>query len=187
MALASQRMIMNGKRIDFALRRMAQEIIENNSGVENLALVGIADGGIPITNRIRQYLIGQSKNSIDMGMIDITLYRDDLTINDQPELKETKIDFDIAGMTIVLVDDVLFTGRTVRAAITALLEYGRPSRIQLAVLMDRGRRELPIQADFVGLKMDTKKEQQVDVRVLDQADLKKDKVLLITFSEKEED
>ena len=187
MASEHKRTIMNEERIDFALRRMAQQIIESNSGVDNIALVGIADGGIPITDRLHKYLSGNSKNGIKVGMIDITLYRDDLTINDQPELKETKIDFDIDGMNIVLVDDVLFTGRTARAAISALLEYGRPDRIQLAVLVDRGHREIPIQADFVGRNLDTEKDQRVNVWVSEKPNNKKDKVVLITDINNQED
>ena len=171
---------MDEKSIDLALRRMSQEIIEANRGFNNLALVGIADGGVPVTYRLQNLLNSNSKNEVPVGMIDITLYRDDLTINDQPELKDTKIEFDIDGKNVVLVDDVLFTGRTVRAAITALLDYGRPGRIQLAVLVDRSHRELPIQADFVGKVVNSEKSEKIAVAVDENKAMKKDKVVLIT-------
>lgn len=180
MAKEHKRKIMDEKTIDLALRRMSQEIIEANRGLSNLALVGIADGGVPITYRLKRLLKKNSKSEIPVGMIDITLYRDDLTINDQPELKDTKIDFNIDGKNVVLVDDVLFTGRTVRAAITALLDYGRPGRIQLAVLIDRSHRELPIQADFVGKFIDSEKSEKIIVTVDQQKAGKKDKIVLIT-------
>lgn len=187
MAKEHKRRIMDSQGIELSLRRMAQQILEANKGAANLALVGIADGGVPVTHRLSALLCEHAKCDVPVGFIDITLYRDDLTINDQPELKSTKIDFDIDGMRIILVDDVVFTGRTVRAAITALMDYGRPGLIQLAALVDRGHRELPIQPDFVGRHMDTDKDQKVTVGVSDEAGDKKDKVVLITPINNEEE
>lgn len=182
-----KRKVMDAQAIDFALHRMAREIIEVTKGLSNLALIGIADGGIGITRRLFKILSDGAQKPIPMGMIDITLYRDDLTINDQPELKDTQIDFDMDGLEIVLVDDVLFTGRTVRAAITALLDYGRPGKIKLAVLVERiGHRELPIQADFVGRHIDTDKEEKVLVKVTAEGMEKNDKVVIQTeYSDKD--
>ena len=180
MGRVHKRIVMNSERIDLALRRMAQQIIEVNPGLKNVALIGIADGGVPVTNRLRALLKQIGGLEVPLGMIDITLYRDDLHINDQPELKSTQIDFDIDGLTIILVDDVLFTGRTVRAAISSLFDYGRPGRIQLAILIDRQHRELPIRADFIGKYLDTDRDQKVLVNVADELDSNADKVVLIT-------
>ena len=181
-----KRRVMNGKQMELVFHRMVQQIIETNQGLDNVALIGIAEGGVPVTHRIRNLLIDVQKADLPLGMIDITLHRDDLSSYDQPLLKSTQIDFDIDGMNIVLIDDVLFTGRTVRAAIAALLDYGRPGNIQLAVLIDRGHRELPIQADFVGRKLDTETDEQVIVIVSEKPDAKKDEVVVISPIENEE-
>jgi pyrimidine operon attenuation protein / uracil phosphoribosyltransferase len=184
MAREHERQVMDSERIALALSRMAHQIIESNKGLSNVVLIGIADGGIPITNRLKSLLESTGKKEIPTGLLDITLYRDDLTINDQPELKNTEIGFDLDGKSVVLVDDVLFTGRTVRAAITALVDFGRPVRIQLAVLVDRGHRELPIAADFVGKILDTEKNEKVLVEVSEVGG-KKDKVVTSTPLQKQ--
>ena len=180
MAKVHKRKVMDGEGIELALRRMAQEVIEANKGLANVALIGIADGGIPVCDRLHDILAKSAKNDIPTGMIDITLYRDDLTINDQPQLKSSRLEFNIDDKNVVLVDDVIFTGRSVRAAITALMDYGRPRRIQLAVLVDRGHRELPIQADFIGRHIDTSIDEKVVVAVGGEANSKQDKVITVT-------
>lgn len=147
-----------------ALRRMAHEIIESNKGAQDLCLIGIKTRGVPIARRIEHEINSFENAEIPVGEMDITLYRDDIFINEQiPEAKTTDISFDINGKKVVIVDDVLYTGRTVRAAINALMEIGRPKRIQLAVLIDRGHREMPFRADFVGKNVPTAKEETVSV------------------------
>ena len=149
---------------------MAHEILEANDEVEELLLVGIHAGGVPLASRIAD-LIEQSEGvRPHVGEMDITLYRDDLyTGLERPVLGETRIPVGLKGRTVVLVDDVLFTGRTVRAALDELMDYGRPDRIQLAVLVERGHRELPIEANFVGRRMDTEKKDRVQVSVGEKA------------------
>ena len=157
---------MTPQSIQRCLTRMAHEILEANDEVEELLLVGIHAGGVPLASRIAD-LIEQSEGvRPHVGEMDITLYRDDLyTGLERPVLGETRIPVALKGRTVVLVDDVLFTGRTVRAALDELMDYGRPERIQLAVLVERGHRELPIEANFVGRKMDTEKKDRVQVSV----------------------
>ena len=143
---------------------MAHEIIEQNRGLAKICLVGIRSRGVPLAQRLSEYLRLIEGQDIPVGMLDITLYRDDLsTIAHQPVIKGSQLDFDIEDAVIVLVDDVLFTGRTVRAAIDALMDFGRPRQIQLAVLIDRGHRELPIKADYVGKNVPTSKEEIIKV------------------------
>ncbi|ARI77552.1 bifunctional pyr operon transcriptional regulator/uracil phosphoribosyltransferase PyrR [Halobacillus mangrovi] len=158
-----------------ALTRISHEIIEKNKGVEDLVLVGIKTRGVPIAQRLKEKI--QEIESVDIpgGELDITLYRDDLTPKQdqaEPEIKETNIQTDIDGKKVILVDDVLYTGRTVRAAMDALIDHGRPAQIQLAVLVDRGHRELPIRADFVGKNVPTSHDEVVTVTLseTDQAD-----------------
>lgn len=156
--------IMDKKSIDRTIKRMAHEIIEQNKGLENLYLVGIRSRGVPIARRIKTYLQEIENKDIPVGILDITLYRDDLsTISHQPVIKSSKIDFELEQSNIILCDDVLFTGRTVRAAIDALLDFGRPAKIQLCVLIDRGHRELPIKANYVGKNVPTSKEEIIKV------------------------
>ena len=143
--------IMDKDQMERSLQRMAHEIIEQNRGLEKIRLVGIRSRGVPLAERLSSYLKLISNQEVPVGILDITLYRDDLsTISHQPVIKGSAIDFDIEDAVVVLVDDVLYTGRTVRAAIDALMDFGRPKQIQLAVLIDRGHRELPIKADYVG-------------------------------------
>ena len=162
----NQSKIMDKEAVGRALFRIAHEILEKNKGTENLCLVGIRTRGVVLAERLKE-CIRQIENQVVLaGILDITLYRDDLTLIDtQPVVHETLIDFDITGKIIVLVDDVLFTGRTIRAALDALIDFGRPANIQLAVLVDRGHRELPIRADYVGKNIPTSLNQNVKVKL----------------------
>lgn len=156
--------IMDKAQMERSVHRMAHEIIEQNRGLAKICLVGIRSRGVPLAQRLSEYLRLIESQDIPVGMLDITLYRDDLsTIAHQPVIKGSQLDFDIEDAVIVLVDDVLFTGRTVRAAIDALMDFGRPRQIQLAVLIDRGHRELPIKADYVGKNVPTSKEEIIKV------------------------
>ena len=156
--------IMDKAQIERSIRRMAHEIIEQNRCVEKIRLVGIRSRGVPLANRLSEYLRLIEGQEIPVGILDITLYRDDLsTISYQPVIKGSELGFDIEDAVIVLVDDVLYTGRTVRAAIDALMDFGRPKQIQLAVLIDRGHRELPIKADYVGKNVPTSQEEIIKV------------------------
>lgn len=147
-----------------ALMRISHEIIERNKGTENLALIGIITRGLPMAEQIGKNIENIDGNKVDIGWIDITLYRDDLSeLGYTPTVSNTKIDFDVTGKNVVLCDDVLYTGRTCRAAIEAVLKLGRPKSIQLAVLIDRGHRELPIRADFVGKNIPTSHNEVVAV------------------------
>ncbi len=158
--------VMGPEDVSRALRRMAGEIAERSRGTADLALVGIRRGGVPLAARLAALLQGMEGREVPVGAVDITLYRDDAgSALPSPRIGRSEVAFDVTTHTILLVDDVLFTGRTIRAAIDALLDYGRPPAIQLAVLVDRGHRELPIQADFVGLHLPTQRTEQVDVRL----------------------
>ncbi|WP_368294040.1 bifunctional pyr operon transcriptional regulator/uracil phosphoribosyltransferase PyrR [Dehalobacter sp. TBBPA1] len=156
--------IMDADGIRRAISRISHEILEKNQGTKDLALIGIRTRGVPLAERIKERIAEFEGVSIPLGLLDITLYRDDLsTIDIQPVLHETKVPFSLDGKIVILVDDVLFTGRTVRAALDALLDLGRPSKIQLAVLVDRGHRELPIRADYVGKNVPTSSREIVSV------------------------
>ena len=161
---------MSGKLLDAAdvgraLTRIAHEILERNKGAERLVLVGIANRGDDLARRLAAEIERIEGVAVPVGVLDITFYRDDIGLKaEAPEVHETRIDDDVTGRTVVLVDDVLFTGRTVRSAMDALMDFGRPRAIQLAVLVDRGHRELPIRADFVGKNVPTARAD--DVRVL---------------------
>ena len=158
--------LMDEAAVSRALKRIAHEIIERNGGCDNVCLVGIRRRGEPLAEMIAGMIEGIEGVKVPVGVLDITLYRDDLTrISDQPMLNATCVPFQITGKKIVLVDDVLYTGRTARAAIDALFEKGRPSLIQLAVLVDRGHRELPIRADFVGKNVPTSHSELIAVRI----------------------
>ena len=155
--------ILDAKEMERAISRMAHEIVERNKGVENLALIGIRTGGVPLAQRLRERIGAIEGRTVPVGILDITLYRDDWTrLTSRPVVQRTEIEFPIDDLDVVLVDDVLYTGRTVRAAMDALLDIGRPATIQLAVLVDRGRRQLPIQADYCGLSMKTGADEHVD-------------------------
>lgn len=167
---AEGRVLMNGTMMDAdevrrALTRIAHEITERDKGTGELALVGIANRGDDLARRLAHEIHQIDGVDVPVGALDITFYRDDIGLSTEaPEVHETRIGFDISGRTVVLVDDVLFTGRTIRAAMDALMDFGRPERIQLAVLVDRGHRELPIRADYVGKNVPTHRLD--DVRVL---------------------
>lgn len=157
---------LTARDIQRALTRVAHEILERNKGAENLALVGIRTRGVPLAQRLIDQIQNIEGVDVPLGMLDITLYRDDVGTGKQnPVLKKTEIPFSISEKTIVLVDDVLFTGRTIRAAIDALMDFGRPAGVQLAVLIDRGHRELPIRADFVGKNLPTSLDMRVRVQL----------------------
>ncbi|HZI95420.1 MAG TPA: bifunctional pyr operon transcriptional regulator/uracil phosphoribosyltransferase PyrR [Patescibacteria group bacterium] len=156
--------VMDEATMDRTLTRMAHEILEKHKGIEKVALVGIRSRGVPLAQRLGAKVRAIEGREIPVGVLDINLYRDDLTaIADHPVLRKTEIPFKIEGMKIVLVDDVLFTGRTIRAALDALIDLGRPRLIQLAVLVDRGHRELPIRADYVGKNVPTSLGQEIRV------------------------
>jgi pyrimidine operon attenuation protein / uracil phosphoribosyltransferase len=159
-------LIMDNIALDRALKRIAHEIIEKNKGAGNVALIGIHKRGVPLARRIAKYIKEFEGQSVDIGTLDITFYRDDLSLlSDHPVIKGTDIAFDINKKTIVLCDDVLYTGRTVRAALDALMDMGRPNIIQLAVIVDRGHRELPIRADYIGKNIPTSKNESIGVHV----------------------
>ena len=158
------RAVMEAQEIMRALSRVAHEIIEKNRGVQDLALVGIRTGGVHLAKRLAVRLKEIEGQDVPVGELDITLYRDDLNSRKgQPTLRKTEIPFDITDLKIILVDDVLFTGRTIRAAMDGLIDLGRPSEIQLAVLVDRGHRQLPIKATYVGKNLPTALNEQVEV------------------------
>lgn len=150
------------------LKRIAHQIIEKNRGTKDLCLIGIKSRGVPLAQRLAQNIFEIDSNKVEVGELDITHYRDDrVKANDTPVLTDTKVDFDITGKTVVLVDDVIFTGRTARAALDAVLDLGRASRIQLCVLIDRGHSELPIKANFVGKNIPTSLDEAVAVRLFE--------------------
>ena len=158
--------ILDAAGIQRTLGRLALEIAERLQGCEGVVLIGIHRRGVPLARRVADKLKQVEKVQVPVGTLDINLYRDDFSsAGAAPVLRGTQVDFDIEGRRVVLVDDVLFTGRTIRAALDALVDLGRPSRVQLAVLVDRGHRELPIQADYVGLSLNTRREDHVELRL----------------------
>lgn len=154
--------LLDAKEIDRTLVRMSHEIVERSKGVEDLCLVGIQKGGIYLAHRLARKIEQFEGLSVPVGSLDITFYRDDIAIR-QPQVSRTEIGFDINGKKVVLVDDVFFTGRSIRAALDAIMDLGRPALIQMAVLIDRGHRELPIRADYVGKNVPTSLGEHVDV------------------------
>jgi pyrimidine operon attenuation protein/uracil phosphoribosyltransferase len=158
------RVVMDPGDIARALTRIAHEILERNKGVTNLALVGIRTGGVHLAHRLVKRIHSIEGVQVPIGELDITLYRDDLALRkNQPVLRKTSVPFDMADKVVVLVDDVLFTGRTIRAAMDGLMDLGRPGEIQLAVLVDRGHRQLPIKANYIGKNLPTSREEKVQV------------------------
>ncbi len=160
--------VMDAERMERTLVRIAHEIVERNRGIEELALVGIRTRGVPIARRIARAIGEINGHQLPTGALDITLYRDDLmrhAVGPQPLVRRTEIPFSIDDKRILLVDDVLYTGRTIRAALDALIDFGRPKAIQLVVLVDRGHRELPIKADYVGKNLPTSLSQSVQVHL----------------------
>lgn len=168
MKLKEKTKILDNESIERALKRMAHEIVENVKTMDNTVIVGIKNRGAYIAERIADKIKDVAGKRPPVGALDITLYRDDLTqASEQPVVHATEITFDIEGKRVVLVDDVLFTGRTIRCALDALIDFGRPKQIQLAVLVDRGHRELPIRADYVGKNVPTSEKEVVEVRLVE--------------------
>ena len=169
---SAAKILLDAPAVERTLSRMAHELIERHADLETLALVGIHTRGVPLARRLRDLVAEQAGTRVDLGSVDITFHRDDVLVRSggaplhpQPVVCGTELDFPLEGKTVVLVDDVLFTGRTIRAAIDALLEYGRPARVQLAVLVDRGHRELPIRPDYVGKNVPTSMSERVRVEL----------------------
>src|SRR6201996_3568066 len=178
------RVVLDGDAVGRTLSRIAHEVIERNDDLDSVALVGIHTRGVPLAQRLRRLVAERADVELDLGQLDITFHRDDVHVRAgqaprrrQPVVRDTKLDFELEGRTVILVDDVLYTGRTVRAAIDALLEYGRPARVQLAVLADRGHRELPIRPDYVGKNLPTARGQRVQVQLLEIDEV--DRVVLV--------
>ncbi|MFA5311638.1 MAG: bifunctional pyr operon transcriptional regulator/uracil phosphoribosyltransferase PyrR [Candidatus Omnitrophota bacterium] len=160
--------ILDQEAITRAITRIAHEILEKNKGTQELCLIGIRNRGVYLARRLGQFIKKIEGADVLTGALDITLYRDDLALaSGQPLVRKTEIDFDINNKIIILVDDVLYTGRTIRAALDALIDFGRPKAIQLAVLVDRGHRELPIRADYSGKNIPTAKSEAIEVRLLE--------------------
>ena len=173
--------VMDADRVSRALTRIAHEIVERNRGIDDLALIGVRSRGVPLARRLAQALKGITGVDVPTGALDITLYRDDLMrdrVGPQPVVRKTEIPFSIDNRTIVLVDDVLYTGRTTRAALDALIDFGRPKAIQLVVLVDRGHRELPIKADYVGKNVPTSSQESVQVRLQELDAVGEDEVVI---------
>jgi pyrimidine operon attenuation protein/uracil phosphoribosyltransferase len=172
---------MDADRVSRALTRIAHEIVERNRGVDDLALIGVRSRGVPLARRLAQTLQDITGTEVATGALDITLYRDDLMrhqVGPQPLVRKTEIPFSIDNRTIILVDDVLYTGRTTRAALDALIDFGRPKAIQLVVLVDRGHRELPIKADYVGKNVPTSAQESVQVRLRELDAVPQDEVVI---------
>src|SRR5438874_4671353 len=187
---ATGKVVVDGDALARTLSRIAHEIIERNDELGEVALVGIHTRGVPIAQRLRRLIEERSGEEVALGAVDITFYRDDVQVRGgeaplhaQPVVRSTALDFPLEGRTCILVDDVLYTGRTIRAAVEALSDYGRPARVQLAVLGDRGHRELPIRPDYVGKNLPTSREERVQVQLLEVDEV--DRVLLVATTEKE--
>src|SRR5262245_2644637 len=187
-AVRPGRVLLDGDAIGRTLSRIAHEIIERNEELECAALVGIHTRGVPLAQRLRRLIEERAGLELDLGQLDITFHRDDVHVRSgqaprrpQPVVRDTKLDFDLDGRTVILVDDVLYTGRTIRAAIDALFEYGRPARVQLAVLADRGHRELPIRPDYVGKNLPTSRDERIQVELLEVDEV--DRVVLLAEAE----
>ncbi len=186
MAAAEQtvKVLLDAEAIDRTLRRIAHEVVEGNRSLERVALVGIHTRGVPLAQRLRRLIAGFTGVEVALGTVDITFHRDDLHVRGaesprrpQPVVKATRLDFPLEGRTCVLVDDVLFTGRTIRAAIESLFAYGRPERVQLACLVDRGHRELPIRPDYVGKNLPTARSERIQVELVEVDEI--DRILLV--------
>jgi pyrimidine operon attenuation protein/uracil phosphoribosyltransferase len=176
-------LLMSASEIQRTLVRLAHEVMEKNNGVEGLALIGIRRRGVPLAQRIAKVINQIEHAQVPVGSLDITLYRDDLsTVGPKPLVQKSDLEISVDGKNVVLVDDVLYTGRTTRAALDALFDHGRPSRVQLLVLIDRGHRELPIEAAFVGRKVQTSDTQIIEVKLKEVDNL--EKVQLVERSER---
>ena len=189
-AHTSARVLLDEAAIARTLTRIAHEIIEGNPDLERVALVGIHTRGVPLAQRLRRLIHEFSGEELASGSLDITFYRDDVQVRGgepprqaQPIVRSTRLDFPLEGMTCVLVDDVLYTGRTIRSAIEALFHYGRPARVQLACLADRGHRELPIRPDYVGKNLPTSRGERIQVQLVEVDEV--DQVLLVPNPEED--
>jgi len=183
-----EKVLLDHEAVERTLSRIAHEIIEANPDLDKLALVGIHTRGVPLAQRLRRRIADFTGSEVALGQLDITFYRDDVHVRGgeapqhaQPLVRDSKLDFPLDGITCVLVDDVLYTGRTIRAAVEALFDYGRPARVQLAVLADRGHRELPIRPDYVGKNFPTHRDERIQVQLVEVDEI--DQVLLIPASE----
>jgi pyrimidine operon attenuation protein / uracil phosphoribosyltransferase len=186
--IAPGKVLLDAEAIGRTLSRIAHEIIEGNPDLERVALVGIHTRGVPLAHRLRRLIAERADYEVALGTVDITFYRDDVQVRGgqaplhaQPVVRATKLDFPLVGMTCVLVDDVLYTGRTIRAAIDALFDYGRPARVQLAVLADRGHRELPIRPDYVGKNLPTARGERIQVELVEVDEV--DRIVLVSEPE----
>ena len=178
------KLLLDGEALRRTLVRIAHEIVERNPDLGQVALIGIQTRGVPLAQRLRRLIAEFAGTEVALGTVDITFHRDDVGVRagaaplaPQPVVKATRLDFPLEGMTCVLVDDVLYTGRTIRAAIEALFGYGRPARVQLAVLVDRGHRELPIRPDYVGKNLPTARRERIQVQLVEIDEV--DRVLLV--------
>jgi len=184
------KVLLDADALSRTLSRIAHEIIEGNPDLDDIALVGIQTRGVPLAQRLARLIEERAGESPELGAVDITFHRDDVLVrggtaplHSQPIVRETALDFPLEGKTIVLVDDVLYTGRTIRAAVEALFDYGRPARVQLAVLVDRGHRELPIRPDYVGKNLPTSRDERIQVQLVEVDEV--DAVLLVPAPEEE--
>ncbi len=175
--MAEKANILNSSDLDRVIKRISHEILEKNRGSENLVIIGLQKKGVPLGRRIARNIEALEKRKIGFGKLDISFYRDDFGRKIKSDIEKTEIDFDVTDKNVILVDDVLFTGRTIRAALDAIIDLGRPRSIQLVVLIDRGHRELPIRADYVGKNLPTSRNEMVEVR-LDETD-GRDSVILV--------
>ncbi len=189
---AAAQALLDADAISKALSRIAHELIERSDDLERVALVGIQTRGVPLASRLRRLVAERSGAELALGALDITFHRDDVHVRDggrppgrQPIVRATSLPFSLEGKTVVLVDDVLYTGRTIRAAIDALLDFGRPARVQLAVLVDRGHREFPIRPDYVGKNLPTARDERIQVELVEVDEI--DRVLLVREREDEDD
>ena len=189
-AQTSPKILLDETAIAKCLSRIAHEIVEGNADLDRVALVGIHTRGVPLAHRLRRLIKEFAGHELERGTLDITFYRDDVQVrggeaprHPQPLVRATRLDFPLEGRTVVLVDDVLYTGRTIRAAIDALFDYGRPARVQLACLADRGHRELPIRPDYVGKNLPTSRNERIQVQLVEVDEV--DQVLLVPTPEEE--
>jgi pyrimidine operon attenuation protein/uracil phosphoribosyltransferase len=187
-SVSAGKVVLDGEAIERTLSRIAHEIIERNDDLYTVALVGIHRRGVPLAQRLRRLITDRVGVELPLGQLDITFYRDDVQVRGgeaprhaQPVVRSTMLEFPLEGMTCILVDDVLYTGRTIRAAVEALFDYGRPARVQLAVLADRGHRELPIRPDYVGKNLPTSRAERIQVQLVEVDEV--DRVLLIPNAE----
>jgi pyrimidine operon attenuation protein/uracil phosphoribosyltransferase len=183
------KVLLDSEALNRTIARIAHEIVEGNPELDRTALVGIHTRGVPLAQRLRRYIADFGGVEVALGTVDITFHRDDVVVrggeaprHPQPVVRATRLDFPLEGMTCVLVDDVLSTGRTIRAAIETLFEYGRPERVQLACLVDRGHRELPIRPDYIGKNLPTSRDERIQVQLVEVDEI--DRVLLVPEPEK---